>query len=240
LHVEQPDPGRAGEHRRGRLDEQEVPRTQQPAERANDQHERCIGPDHATADARARGARDEPRLYHHRVDRANAEHHEWVPKQAVAEPSPARERRVLRGRERRQVADPTPIQVAGGRMVDGVAMPPGPKGGVDDQAERPAEPGVRALRGEERPMGTIVEDDVGPQQETGGRDGETKREKVRHVERQVHERREREVRGDRGREIDQAPIDSRPGIRGEGRLPVWGGREAVALGRGRSHRGGPF
>ena len=56
--------------------------------------------------------------------------------------------------------------------MDGVAVAPVRERLEDEQPAQPADPEVGPPRGQKRAVGAVVEDDEGPQQETGGRDRE--------------------------------------------------------------------
>ena len=145
----------------------------------------------------------------HRPDRPDAEHHERVAEEAVAEPLRPRQRVVLGDGQRRHVADAAPVEVAGGGVVDRMAVPPAVERREDDQPEGDAQPLVRALRRQERAVRAVVEEDVGAQQEAGGGDRDGEHEQVRDVEREVHQDREREVGHDRGRDVQQRAAEVR-------------------------------
>ena len=189
LDVEEPDARRAREQQRGNLHEQELAPPDQPAEPAHHHGQRDVGRDHAAPAARPRRSRHQPRLQDHRVDRPEPEHHQRVPEQAVPEPSAPRRGPVLLDRERVHVADSAPVQVTGGRVVDRVSVSPALERRVHDHAQDGAQPGVGALRRQERAVRAIVEDDEGADLKAGGRDRQRQHQQVRDVERQVHEHR---------------------------------------------------
>ena len=164
LHVEEPDPGGAGEQQRRALHEQELLPADQPAERRDD---------HASARSvprtllRSRGrmsTRDQARPISSDPERPEPEHDERIAEEPVAEPAPPRRGVVLVDGERLDVADAPPVEVAGGRVMDGVLVAP-PQTAC--RRARPASPErcIRALRAQERAVRAVVEDDERAEQE---------------------------------------------------------------------------
>ena len=133
---------------------------------ADDHDERDVRRDDAAPDPRPRRSRDQARLQHQRVQRPDPEHHQRIAEHA-GRPSRRAPRRgpVLGDGQRGDVADAAPVEVAGGGVVDGVAVPPARERLVDDQPQGGAEPDVGALGRQERAVRAVVEHDEGPQQE---------------------------------------------------------------------------
>jgi hypothetical protein len=219
LDVEEPYPRGPGEDHRGHLDEQELLPSEQPAEPADHHREGDVGGDHAALQPRPCVAGDDPRHDHHRVDRPDAEHDQRVAEQAVAEPSLPGKLAILGHRQRVDVAGPAPVEVAGGGVMDGVLVAPAGEGRPDEQPGEGAEPAVGPLRREERPVGAVVEDDEGPQQEPGRRDRERQDQPVGDVEEQEHRHPQPQV-GDHGRrDVEEAATQVRPGIWRQALMP---------------------
>ncbi len=85
LDVEQPDSGRAGEHRRRQPHEQQAVESDEPPQSGADDEQSEVGAEHAVAHPGPLGPRGDPGSDHHREDRADAEHHERVAHHAVSE-----------------------------------------------------------------------------------------------------------------------------------------------------------
>ena len=90
------------------------------------------------------------------VERAEAEHHDRVAVQAIAEAPQLALRQVLAHRQGLDVADFALAQVARGGVVDGVRSPPIPVGKERQYAEEVAQRLVPTAAGEERAMTAVV------------------------------------------------------------------------------------
>ena len=210
LHVEEEHARRAGQRRRRRLGEQEVDRADQEADSRDQRSEDDVGRPGAALEARARVLGDHPRLDDQAPQPAEAEHDQRVAEGAVAGAHRPVVGHVLVQGHRRDVAGPAPVEVAGGGVVHRVAVAPGLERGEDDDADDRPEDVVAALGRQERPVRAVVEDDVGPQQEAGGRDrqrqdGPERGPVAQERDLQHHQR---EVGDDGGGQVEQAARDA--------------------------------
>ena len=144
-----------------------------------------------------------------------AEHHERVAEEAVGEALLPGLRVVLLDGPGRNVALAAAVEVAGGAVVDGVVEAPVLERLPDEQRGEAADPAVGRLALEERAVAAVVEDDEGAQQEAAGRNRQPERQPDRLAERQVHEHRQRQIRHDGGREVEQAAAEPRLGVGGQ-------------------------
>jgi hypothetical protein len=126
-----------------------------------------------------------------------------VAEKPVSNPPGARGSVVFGHGPGRYVADSAAVEVAGGCVVNGVVVPPSRERRPDDQREHAADPEIRALCGQERPVRAVVKEDVCAQQEAARRNGDEQRKQVRHVEQPVHRDRESEVRQHARRQVQQ-------------------------------------
>ena len=130
---------------RGRqLDEQDRAPADERAQRADQRREGDVGGDDLAPEAPARPAGHQPRLDHQRPERPEDEHHERVAHQPVAESPRPGEPEVLRDRQRLDVPHAAVVEVARGRVVDGVLVTPAVKRREDEQPARDADPVVGA------------------------------------------------------------------------------------------------
>jgi hypothetical protein len=67
-------------------------------------------------------------LKHKKISRANAEHHYRMTVEPIFETTEARERQIFLHRERVDVADAAPFQIAGGGVMNGMGAAPNRKG----------------------------------------------------------------------------------------------------------------
>src|SRR3954452_3823646 len=93
--------------------------------------------------------------------------------------------------------------------MDGVIVTPGRERGEDQKAADAPKPGVDPLRGRERAVGAVVEDDEGANQEPGGWDRQGEYGQGRNRRQAEHQRREREIRAERCDEVDEATSQPR-------------------------------
>ena len=170
LHVEQPHASRTGQKRGGQLHPQQ---RRQPDRQVCD-HERRndarVGEVHAEPFAFAGACAEHAVAEYEQDGRANAEHDERVAEHAIEEPLRPGRRQVLVGRQRPHVANATPVQVAGGRVMLGVRALPLVEGRQREQPRDVAHDSVRAAGRKEGAVAAIVEDDEQPHQERRGRD----------------------------------------------------------------------
>jgi hypothetical protein len=224
LDVEEPDPDTAGEHEQRHLHEQEGRRADQHADGRDDGGEREVGQVRAAPDPGAHVAPGQPRLDHQRPERPDAEQHGRVADQAVREARPARRGLVLRDGHGRDVAGPAALEVAGGRVMDLVAVLPGHEVREDEQPQKGPQALVGLLRRQERAVGAVVEQDVDANEEAGGGHRDREDQQVGHVEQGHHQREEREVGHDRRRDVDEAAPQVGHGVRGQRLLEGCGRR----------------
>jgi hypothetical protein len=126
LDVEQPDPDRRRQQRDRQVHHQEWLDADQP-HRPNDQEgNRCIGRHRADprAPAPAHGADRQPVLQQEKIGGTDAEHYRRMTVEPIVQPSPSGKREVFAHRQRVDIADAAMVEVAGARMMDGVAALP--------------------------------------------------------------------------------------------------------------------
>ena len=126
LNIEQPDPGRSREQHDWQVHEQERPDADQPNHRGDHSRDGGIGRAGAKPGlpATAHQADWQPMLDEEQVGRAQAEHDDGVPIDAIAQPPPRRQREVLTHGERVDIPDPAAVEIARCRVVDGVSASP--------------------------------------------------------------------------------------------------------------------
>ena len=214
LDVEQPDADRRGQPGDRRLHQQEVAPPHQRRHGHDHARDREIGREDAAPGVPPgrRRRRGQPLLEDEDADRADTEHGERAARQPVGQPPPGRQPPELGHGQRVDVADATPVEVAGGGMMDGVLLPPVAVGGQGQHADHPTEPVVGAPAAEERAVPAIVLDHEQAHQEARGGDGQQQAEPVGVAEAQPHQAPQGRERQRGHRQLDQAA--------GEARLPV--------------------
>ena len=131
-------------------------------------------------------------LQDEQIGRADAEHHQRVPVQAIAQPAPDRAaRRYSSHGQRVDVADAATVEIAGAGVVHGVGTPPEIIGRQRQHADDAADPVVCSALAEKGAVAAIVLDHEQPHQKSRGRHGEQKREPVAEIERRPHQNPER-------------------------------------------------
>jgi hypothetical protein len=117
------------------------------------------------------------------VSGTEAEHHQRMAVQAIAQPSPERARAVFLHGERLDIAQTAAVEIAGAGVMGGVGMAPDAVGREGQHAGNPAEPVVCQPMTEERAVPAIVLDGEEAHEETGGGDGQRQGQPVADVER---------------------------------------------------------
>ena len=115
-------------------------------------------------------------LEHEQVGGPDAEHHQRVAIEPVFEPAPARARQIFAHRQRVDIADAAALEIARGRMMNGMGSPPEIVRRQGQHAEHAADPIVRTLARKEGAMAAIVLDHEQAHEEAGGRNGDQQRD----------------------------------------------------------------
>ena len=219
LDVEQPDADRAREQRGRHLNEQEALPAEQPAKQPDHRRERQVGAPHAAADPWPLAARDEAWREDHRPDRPQPEHHDRVADQPVAQPAVPRQRLVLGDRERRDIPDAAPVQIARGSVMDGVLVTPALKGREHQQPASGAEPLVRPAPRQQAAVSAVVKQDVGTHQKAGGGHRHREHQPTGDAKQEIHRHQQPQVRDQRRGDIHHAAAKTRPRVRSEHGAP---------------------
>ena len=109
-------------------------------------------------------------LQEEEIGRAEAEHHQRMAIQAIAQPPPERARAVFLDGQRVDVADAAAVEIAGAGVMHGVGAAPHVIGRQRQHAGDAAEPVVGQPVAEEGAVAAIVLDQEQPHQEAGGGD----------------------------------------------------------------------
>ncbi len=101
-----------------------------------------------------------------------SEHDHRVPEQPVGQPATARQLEVFGHRQGLDIANASPVEISGGRVMDGMGAAPVVVWRQGDHGDGSADPIVEHLAGREGAVSAIVLDDEQADQEPGGRDRE--------------------------------------------------------------------
>ena len=162
------------------------------------------------------GAGPRPPARAHRPDRqailqkediggTEAEHHQRMAVQAIAQPSPERARAVFLDGERVDVTQPAAVEIAGAGMMGGMGVAPHGVGREGEHAGDPAEPVVCLAVAKEGAMTAIVLDGEKPHEKSGGGDGQRQGQPVADVERRPGQHPKGGQRHDGDGDLDNAP-----------------------------------
>ena len=126
LDVEHPDADRGGEQHDRQMHQQERLDADQPDQQGDD---RARSPDWSpwcwpTAASRAHQADRQAMLQDEEIGRADAEHHQRMAVQAIAQPAPEGAGTVLVDGQRLDVADAAAVEIAGAGVVRGCGVAP--------------------------------------------------------------------------------------------------------------------
>ena len=162
----------------GPVHQQERTDADQPHQRGDDDRNREVGAHRADPwlPAAAHQAERKPMPQDEKIGRAEAEHHRRVAVEPIHQAAPARQRQIFAHRQGIDVANTTALQIARGRVMDGVRAPPEVVWRQGEHAERAADPIVGEAMAEERTVSAIVLDHEQPHQESGGRNGKQQSE----------------------------------------------------------------
>ena len=174
LHVEQPDAHRGRQQHDRPMHQQERPDADQPYQRGGDDRDGEVGAHRADPrpPAAAHQAERQPLPQDEKIGRPDAEHHRRMAVEPVHQAAPARQRQIFAHRQRIDIADAAAIEIARGRVMDGVRSPPEVVWRHGEHAERAADPVVGEAMAEERAVPAIVLDHEQPHQKSRGRNGE--------------------------------------------------------------------
>ncbi len=154
-------------------------------------------------------------LQQEKIGRPEAEHHDRMAIEAVAEPLAPIERQILSDRQRHDVAQAATVEIAGGGVMGGVRALPIIVGRQGDDAEHAPDPVVERAVTKEGAVTAIVLDEKQPHQKSGR--GQSQREGQPVAD--MHQRPHRRPKRDEGREGDgdfgQAPREFGVAIAGE-------------------------
>ena len=154
-------------------------------------------------------------LQQEKIGRPDAEHHQRMAIEAVAEPPAPIESQILFDRQRDDVAQAATVEIAGGGVMGRVRALPIVVGRQGDDAEHAPDPVVERAVTKERAVTAIVLDEKQPHQKSGR--GQRKREGQPIAD--VHQRPHCRPQRDEGREGDgdfgQAPRELGVAIAGE-------------------------
>src|ERR1700710_128103 len=231
LDIEHPDAHGPGDDRGRHLHQQPGDRTDEPEDRTDHEEQGEVGEPDAVPHPRPLVLRPDPRPDPQRPDRADPEHHRGVAEEPIAEPLLPAACGVLGDGHSRHVAGAAAVEIAGGAVMDGVVVAPVGEGLKEEEGGEAPEPEVAAMGGEERAVGTVVEDDEGPQEEAGGGNGECEGQPDGDVEADVHRRRQQQVRQHRGGQIEQAARPRGALVKGDRAAPLLRRRLRVWMGQ---------
>ena len=174
LDVEQPHADRGRQQHDRQMHQQERSDADQPHQRGDDDRDRQVGAHGAEPrlPAAAHQSERQPVPQDEKIGRPDTEHHRRMAIQPIAQPAPARQRQIFAHRQGIDVADAAALQIARGRMMNGVRSPPEIIGRQGEHAERAAGPVIGEAMAEECAVAAVVLDHEQPHQEAGGRHGE--------------------------------------------------------------------
>ena len=114
LNVEQPDPERSADQHDRHLHEEERPETGSPNRDRRGQDNGEVGRHGAQPRLPARAHQPDRQavLQEKQIGRTETEHHQRMPVGPVAQPAPARQRQIFADRQRIDVADAAPVEIA--------------------------------------------------------------------------------------------------------------------------------
>jgi len=168
LDIEQPHADRGCQPHRRKVNEQQALPASQPPGEADEQR------DHGVC---AHGAEPWTKPFMHQphwkalqqkedVERAEHEKNDWVAIEPIEKPAPRALGAIFLDGERRQRTEPAPVEVAGGRMMDGVRSSPAVVRRHCDRADESSNPVVGRRTLEKRAVAAIVLDHEEPHNET--------------------------------------------------------------------------
>ena len=141
--------------------------------------------------------------------------------ETVAEPVAPIAGEIFADRQRIDVADAAPVEIARGRMMDRVAAPPVVVGRHGDDADRPADPVVGGLARKERAVPAVVLDHEEADEEPRRERRHREREPDLAIARGDEHRRPQRDEGQHGdRELEDAARCARAAVGGERPRPV--------------------
>jgi hypothetical protein len=171
LDLEQPNTERGREHQDWQMHEQERTDADQPHHGGDDSRDASIGRHRAQPrlPAAAHEADRQAMLHEKQIGRADAEHNDRMPVDAVAKAAPSGACQVFLYGERVDVAHPAAIKIAGRRVVCGVGASPKVVWCERQHSDHASDPVVRATTMKKGPMTAIVLDHEEPDQKARGR-----------------------------------------------------------------------
>ena len=167
LHVKQPDADRCGHQHDRQMHQQERADPDQPHQQRHDRRNGEVGRHDADPrpPAGAHQPDRQPVPQHEQIGRTDPEHHDRMPVQPIGQPAPDRQRPIFAHRQRIDVAHAAAIEIARGRVMNGMGLPPEIVRRQRQHAEHPADPVVGEPLAEEGAMPAIMLDHEQPQQE---------------------------------------------------------------------------
>src|SRR5688572_17884498 len=164
------------------------------------------------------------------IGRPEAEHHQWMAIEAIAQPAPEGAGTVLLDSERLDVAHAAAVEIAGGGVVRGVCVAPHVVRCEGQHTSDAAEPVVGQAVTEEGAVAAIMLDGEKPHEEAGGGDRQRQGQPIADVECCPGQHPKRGERHDRDGDLDEAAAGARLPVAGEDLGP----RTRVPRGRGGS------
>ena len=154
-------------------------------------------------------------LQQEEIGRPEAEHHDRMAIEAVAQPLAPVERQILSDRQRHDVAQAAAVEIAGGGVMGRVGALPIVVGRQGDDAAHAADPVVERAVTKERAVTAIVLDEKQPHQESGRGQSQRQGQPIADMHQRPHRRPQRDERRERDGDFGQAPRELRVAIAGE-------------------------
>ena len=148
-------------------------------------------------------------LQQEQIGRSDAEHHQRVPVQAVADAAQARQSQIFAHRQGVDVSDSAPVEITGIGVVDGVGAAPEIVRRKGQHADDASNPVVGDSMTKECAMAAIVLDHEQPHQQAGGRHRQQQAEPISEVECRPHQGPEQDQWHNRDDQFDHAAAAAR-------------------------------
>src|SRR5262249_3066108 len=172
LNVEEPNTDGCRQQSYRQMHDQEWPNTHEPHHHEDDQSDGCVG--HHGAYPRPettahQSDRRQPVLYEEQISRAQAKQDKGIAVKPIVELPPAGQSKVFPYGQGRNITNPAFIEVAGARVMNGMAPPPDIVGGQRQHTDRASYPIVASATAKERTVSAVVLYHKEAHQESGGR-----------------------------------------------------------------------
>ncbi len=146
-------------------------------------------------------------LQQEKVGGPEAEHHEGMAIEPIAEALAPAQSQVFSHRQRFDVAQAATVEIAGGGVMGRVGALPIIIGRQGDDAEHASDPVVDRAMAEEGAVAAIVLDEKQPHQKSRRRQGQSKAQPVTDVHQRPHRRPKRDEGGEGDGDLGQAPSE---------------------------------